>query len=90
MERHPDLNPMYTRNGKWKHEGPAWVHWSDGFFPGLMWIFTRRAEQGSAAAKFWMENAIRYTKPLEDRLEDPARSIISATFVCPPTIAGTR
>ncbi len=83
IERHPDFNPMYTQNGKWKHDGPAWVHWSDGFFPGLMWIFTRRAEPASAAAKFWFEHAVKYTKPLEDRLEDP--EIHDLGFIFLPT-----
>ena len=27
IERHPDFYPIYTMNGRWKHEGPAWTHW---------------------------------------------------------------
>ena len=29
---------MYTRDGKWKHQGEAWTHWCDGFLPGMMWL----------------------------------------------------
>jgi unsaturated chondroitin disaccharide hydrolase len=42
IETHPDFYPMYTNNGRWKHEGPAWTHWCDGFLPGMMWIFHKR------------------------------------------------
>jgi unsaturated chondroitin disaccharide hydrolase len=70
IEKYPDFYPMYTQNGKWKHEGPAWTHWCDGFVPGLMWIFERRVEPDSNAQKFWLEQAIRYTKPLEVRKHD--------------------
>ncbi len=70
IEKHPDFYPMYTKNGKWKHEGAAWTHWCDGFLPGMMWIFHGHAQPDSAASKFWMEQAIRYTKPLEPRKLD--------------------
>ena len=39
VESHPGFYPMYTANGKWKHEGQVWTNWCDGFFPGMMWIF---------------------------------------------------
>ena len=70
IDKHPDFYPMYSKNGKWKHDGPAWTHWCDGFFPGMMWIFERRSDRDSANAKFWLEQAIRYTKPLEHRKHD--------------------
>ncbi len=70
MEIHPDYYPLYTRNGKWKHQGQAWTHWCDGFLPGLMWIFHRYAPKDSEQARFWWENAIRYTRPLEPRKLD--------------------
>ena len=43
VEKHPLFYPLYTQNGKWKHEGPAWTHWCDGFLPGMMWIFQKHA-----------------------------------------------
>ena len=70
IEHHPNFYPMYTMNGRWHHEGPAWTHWCDGFLPGMMWIFQKRTEQGSSEASFWMEQAVRYTKPLESRKSD--------------------
>jgi unsaturated chondroitin disaccharide hydrolase len=70
IENQPDLYPLYTKNGRWKHEGVAWTHWCDGFLPGMMWIFRRRAESGSKDAAYWNEQAIRYTKPLESRKLD--------------------
>jgi len=71
IEKHPGLYPLYTQNGHWGHEGPAWTHWCDGFLPGLMWIFCKHAEKDSSEGKFWLDHAIRYTKPLEPRKSDP-------------------
>ena len=72
IDRHPDYYPLYTKEGKWKHDGPQWTHWCDGFLPGMMWLFRRHnAEHGLASdAKFWLEQAVRYTKPLEPRRHD--------------------
>lgn len=70
IKTHPLYYPLYTYNGKWKHEGQAWTHWCDGFLPGMMWIFHRNAPKDSAEAKFWLDNAIRYTEPLEPRKFD--------------------
>ena len=42
---------MYTRTGQWKHEGPGWTHWCDGFLPGMMWIFYRASGPGSPEAE---------------------------------------
>ncbi len=70
IEKNPGYYPVYTKKGKWKHEGPAWTHWCDGFLPGLMWIFHRRAAESGAAQSFWMEKAIEYTRPLEPRQFD--------------------
>ncbi len=70
VEKHPGFYPMYTSDGIWKHEGPAWTHWCDGFFPGMMWIFRKHFEAGTADEKFWLEQAIRYTTPLEQRKHD--------------------
>ena len=70
MEIHPDYYPLYTHNGRWKHEGAAWTHWCDGFLPGMMWIFNRHLSSDSEEAEFWLESAIRYTEPLETRKLD--------------------
>jgi len=69
IERYPDFYPIYTEEGKWKHTGPAWTHWCDGFLPGMMWLFHRRPCDGTNA-EFWKQQAIRYSKPLEPRQHD--------------------
>jgi unsaturated chondroitin disaccharide hydrolase len=70
IENHPGYYPIYTQEGRWKHEGPAWTHWCDGFLPGMMWIFRKHCEHGSAEEKYWLDQAIQYTKPLEPRKHD--------------------
>ena len=72
IERQPDFYPMYTQNGKWKHDGPKWTHWCDGFFPGQMWLFRRfnASRKKEKETKYWMEQAIRYSEPLEPRQMD--------------------
>jgi unsaturated chondroitin disaccharide hydrolase len=70
IEVHPDFYPMYTKAGKWKHDGPVWTNWCDGFLPGMMWIFSRHAGTDKSDSKWWMERAIRYTQPWESRKND--------------------
>lgn len=70
IEKHPNFYPMYTQGGKWKHDGPAWTHWCDGFLPGMMWIFHRYVGPGAPDANWWMDQAMRYTTPLEERQYD--------------------
>ncbi|MCW5982026.1 MAG: glycoside hydrolase family 88 protein [Bryobacteraceae bacterium] len=70
LEIHPGYYPLYTDQGRWKHQGQAWTHWCDGFLPGMMWIFHKRAEKGGDEAAFWLEKAIAYTQPLEPRKMD--------------------
>ena len=70
IETYPDFYPMYTVSGAWKHAGPAWTHWCDGFLPGMMWLFVRHLGSGSADSEYWTEQAIRYSKPLEPRKND--------------------
>jgi unsaturated chondroitin disaccharide hydrolase len=77
VENHPDFYPMYTAEGKWKHEGQVWTNWCDGFLPGMMWIFHKRNVAAAATGasgtsdKFWLELAIRYTTPLAPRQHNP-------------------
>lgn len=63
--REPNFYPLYTDQGRWRHEKPAWTHWCDGFLPGMMWIF--HEETGDAE---WRELAQGYSKALEDRKND--------------------
>ena len=64
IEKYPDLYPMYTEEGKWKNDEPAWTHWCDGFLPGMMWLFHKHSA-GSPDARFWAEQATRYSKALD-------------------------
>ena len=70
IARDPDFYPMYTVNGRWRHEGQAWTRWCDGFLPGMLWIFSKRPGVNNGDEKFWLEQAIRYTTPLEPRKLD--------------------
>ncbi len=70
IEQHPDFYPMYTHQGRWKHDMPAWTHWCDGFLPGMMWIFAKRHALSSGEGRWWRDQAVRYSKPLEPRKLD--------------------
>src|SRR5512141_115766 len=70
VEAHPDFYPMYTTAGRWKHEGPVWTHWCDGFLPGMMWLFHKRLGNGNGSPDYWLKQATRYSKPLESRKLD--------------------
>lgn len=83
IDKYPGFYPLYTQNGLWKHEGPAWTYWCDGFLPGMMWMFHRHADAGSADAKFWMEHAIKYSKPIAERKGD--RDVHDLGFLFLPT-----
>jgi unsaturated chondroitin disaccharide hydrolase len=65
VERYPDFYPMYTHEGRWRHQGEAWTHWCDGFLPGMMWLLHIRT--GDA---WFRQQAERYSKPLEPRQHD--------------------
>ena len=68
--KHPDFYPMYTEGGSWNHEGPIFTHWCDGFLPGMMWLFLRHGNADKSESRFWMEQAIRYSRPLEARIAE--------------------
>src|SRR5436190_1847555 len=68
VENHPGFYPLYTDQGKWKHEKPAWTRWCDGFLPGMMWLFL---ESGLADdPSYWRKKAEEYSQRLEERKED--------------------
>ena len=69
VERYPDFYPMYTVKGRWHHGGEAWTHWCDGFLPGMLWIIASR-EPDDVEGRWWREQAIRYSLPLEPRQYD--------------------
>lgn len=65
IENHPDFFPMYTVNGKWRHGGEKWTHWTDGFLGGMMWQFYLRNNDD-----WWRKQAEHYSRLLEDRQHD--------------------
>jgi unsaturated chondroitin disaccharide hydrolase len=71
IDRDPDFYPMYTVQGRWRHAGEAWTNWCEGFLPGMLWIIAAR-EPDDQAGRWWREQAIRYTQPLELRQFDRA------------------
>jgi len=64
-QRDPDFYPLYTDQGRWRHQKPAWTHWCDGFLPGMMWIF--HEETGDPT---WQALAEHYSRALEPRKDD--------------------
>jgi len=70
VDEEPDVYPIHTESGRWKHSDAAWSVWCDGFLPGMMWIFQKYAGPGSPESDRWMDLAVRYSKPLEERKFD--------------------
>jgi unsaturated chondroitin disaccharide hydrolase len=70
IDTHPGFYPMYTVEGRWKHEGQVWTSWCDGFLPGMMWIFHKRNLASGSPDKYWLEKATQYTTPLAPRQSD--------------------
>jgi unsaturated chondroitin disaccharide hydrolase len=68
LEKYPaDYYPMYTVNGQFGQDRKRWTHWCDGFYPGMMFIFAE-----ATGDEDWLDNAVRYTTPLENRQYDRA------------------
>jgi unsaturated chondroitin disaccharide hydrolase len=68
IEKYPAFYPLYTDQGHWKHDKPAWTHWCDGFLPGMMWILL---ETGLADdPSYWRAAAEKYSVELKHRKED--------------------
>ncbi|MBM3786007.1 MAG: glucuronyl hydrolase [Acidobacteria bacterium] len=71
IDNQPGYYPMYTAGGRWKHEGPSWTRWCDGFLPGMMWMFRRyESDHGGKDPEYWYKKAVDYTRPLEARKDD--------------------
>jgi len=65
IETHPDYFPMYTRNGKWKHDGESWARWCEGFLCGQLWLLFERTGE-----PYWREKAEHYSRLIEHRKSD--------------------
>ena len=62
-----DYYPMYTVDGKFGGDQKRWTHWCDGFYPGMMFLFAEATGNSR-----WLDAAIQYATPLEDRQYDRA------------------
>ncbi|MBV8416219.1 MAG: glycoside hydrolase family 88 protein [Verrucomicrobia bacterium] len=78
VTEHPDYFPLYTENGKWKHESEAWTNWCEGFLGGMLWILYRQT--GDA---WWREQAEHYSRLIEHRKTD--RNVHDLGFLFLPT-----
>lgn len=68
LEKYPsDYYPMYTVGGKFGQDRKRWTHWCDGFYPGMMFLFAE-----ATGESFWLDKAVAYSTPLEDRQYDRA------------------
>ena len=65
IARDPDFFPIYTKNGRWKHEGESWTDWCAGFHTGMMWLIAERTKE-----PWWRERAEHYSRLLEHRQHD--------------------
>jgi unsaturated chondroitin disaccharide hydrolase len=65
VETHPDFFPIYTKGGRWKHEGELWTDWCAGFLVGMMWLIEERTGD-----PWWRATAERYAKKLEYKQHD--------------------
>jgi unsaturated chondroitin disaccharide hydrolase len=65
VETHPDLFPMYTMGGKWKHGGEAWTNWCEGFLGGQLWLMYRYSGE-----EYWRQKAEHYSRLIEHRKTD--------------------
>jgi unsaturated chondroitin disaccharide hydrolase len=75
---HPDFFPMYTRAGKWKHEGEAWTNWCEGFLAGQLWLLYLHTREEK-----WRAQAEHYSRLLEPRQHD--RNVHDLGFLFLPT-----
>ena len=67
IEQYPDFFPMYTVDGKWKHQGESWTNWCEGFLGGQLWLIYSRNQQ-----PWWREKAEHYSRLVEHRKTDRA------------------
>jgi unsaturated chondroitin disaccharide hydrolase len=74
VENHPDYFPMYTVEGKWRHEGAAWTNWCEGFLGGQLWLLYQATGDDA-----WRTKAEHYSRLVEPRKDD--RTVHDLGFV---------
>ena len=65
IKTYPDYFPVYTENGKWKHEGEPWTNWCEGFLGGQLWLIYQHTGD-----PWWREKAKHYSRLIEHRKFD--------------------
>ena len=78
VNEHPDYFPLFTRQGKWRHESEAWTNWCEGFLGGMLWILARHTGDS-----WWRERAEHYSLLIEHRKTD--RDVHDLGFLFLPT-----
>jgi unsaturated chondroitin disaccharide hydrolase len=78
IETYPDYFPMYTKQGKWKHDGEAWTNWCEGFLGGQLWLMFEYTHDN-----FWRAKAEHYSRLIEHRKTD--RAVHDLGFLFWPT-----
>jgi unsaturated chondroitin disaccharide hydrolase len=63
--RDPGYFPIYTRDGRWRHEGELWTDWCAGFLAGMMWLV-----EGRTGDPWWRRTAEDYSRRLEYKKHD--------------------
>ena len=74
IERDPGFFPMYTRSGRWRHDGEDWTDWCAGFHAGMMWLLAERSRNQE-----WRQHAQEYSRLLEPKKFD--RSVHDLGFI---------
>lgn len=75
ITQHPGLFPLYTKDGRWEHDMPAWTNWCEGFLGGQLWVL---AEQ--TGDPVWSKAAERYSLALRGREFDQDVHDLGFTF----------
>jgi unsaturated chondroitin disaccharide hydrolase len=65
VKRNPGYFPIYTRNGRWRHDGEGWTDWCAGFHAGMMWLLAERSLDPE-----WRQLAERYSRLVEPKQYD--------------------
>jgi unsaturated chondroitin disaccharide hydrolase len=65
IKRDPGFFPIYTRNGRWRHDGEGWTDWCAGFHAGMMWLLS-----GRSSDQEWRRHAEKYSRLLEPKQYD--------------------
>ena len=65
VSSYPDYFPMYTVNGRWKHDRESWTNWCEGFLGGQLWLLFRHTGDPK-----WEKHAEHYSRLIEPRKVD--------------------